>query len=76
MECGRQFDGSRGTRFGRRVLGDRRTRRGWRSSSGSSLTILGAVYNLLRPHMGLGGLTPFQASGGGGPTWHTLAKAL
>ena len=55
-----------------------RTLRGFKSlaAGNRALTILRAVYNLLRPHMGLGGLTPFQASGGGGPTWNTLAKAL
>jgi len=55
-----------------------RTLRGFKSlvAGNRALTILGAVYNLLRPHMGLGGLTPFQAAGGGGLTWNTLARAL
>jgi len=50
--------------------------RGFKSlkAGNRALTILQAVYNLLRPHQGLGGLTPFQASGGGGPTLNTLAK--
>ena len=55
-----------------------RTLRGFKSRAAGSraLTILQAVYNLLRPHQGLGGLTPFQAAGGGGLTWDTLSKAM
>jgi putative transposase len=55
-----------------------RTLRGFKSLKAGrrALTILKAVYNLLRPHQGLGGLTPFQASGGGGPTWNTLVRML
>jgi len=55
-----------------------RTLRGFKSlkAGNRALTILQAVYNLLRPHQGLGGVTPFQASGGGGLTWNTLSQAL
>ena len=55
-----------------------RTLRGFKSlKAGSNApTILGDVYNLLRPHQGLGGLTPFQAAGGGGLTWNTLTRIL
>lgn len=55
-----------------------RTLRGFKSleAGNRALTILQAVYNLLRPHMGLGGLTPFQAAGGGGLTWGTLSEIL
>ena len=55
-----------------------RTLRGFKSleAGNRALTILQAVYNLLRPHQGLGGLTPFQASGGGGLTWSILSKSL
>ena len=47
-----------------------RTLRGFKSlnAGNRALTVLQAVYNLLRPHQGLGGLTPFQAAGGGGLT--------
>ena len=55
-----------------------RTLRGFKSlkAGNRTLTILQAIYNLLRPHQGLGGLTPFQAAGGGGLTWNTLTKTL
>lgn len=55
-----------------------RTLRGFKSlkAGNRALTILQAVYNLLRQHQGLGGLTPFQASGGEGPTWNTLSQTL
>lgn len=55
-----------------------RTLRGFKSleAGNRALTILQTVYNLLRPHQGLGGLTPFQASGGGGLTWNTLSQTL
>lgn len=55
-----------------------RTLRGFKSlvAGNRALSILQAVYNLLRPHQGLGGLTPFQAAGGGGLTWDTLSKIL
>ncbi|MGQ9680863.1 MAG: IS6 family transposase [Candidatus Bathyarchaeia archaeon] len=55
-----------------------RSLRGFKSlaAGNRALTVLQAVYNLLRPHQGLGGLTPFQASGGGGLTWNTLSQTL
>jgi transposase-like protein len=55
-----------------------RTLRGFKSHAAGNraLTILQTVYNLLRPHQGLGGLTPFQAAGGGGPNWNTLSKVM
>ena len=55
-----------------------RTLRGFKSlvAGNRALAILQAVYNMLRPHQGLGGLTPFQASGGGGLTWNTLSQTL
>jgi hypothetical protein len=46
------------------------------AAGNGALAILQTVYNMLRPHQGLGGLTPFQAAGGGGPTWNTPAEAL
>lgn len=55
-----------------------RTLRGFKSLAAGyrALTVLQAVYNLLRPHQGLGGLTPFQAAGGGRPNWNTLSKVI
>jgi transposase-like protein len=55
-----------------------RTLRGFKSleAGNRALTIIQAVYNLLRPHQGLGGLTPFQAAGGGRLTWNTLARVM
>jgi transposase-like protein len=52
--------------------------RGFKSlvAGNRALTVLQAEYNLLRPHQGLGGFTPFQAAGGGGLTWNTLLRTL
>ena len=34
------------------------------------------MYNPLRAHQVLGGFTPFQATGGGGLTWHIRAQRV